>query len=378
MALPAGWDRRDRWTLRFADPELEQHTSRDQAEGVRRVRTASLGATLVWVVVALIAPSALEVPAEPVWLTSGVMTVLLLASAGLSHWATTQHRRDAIGLSQQLAAGVAALVLTTITGTFAVYAMPAIMLTAVVGFSVTRHPFVGSVGLGGKLTARCSCYSRSRSGSGRSCQSRSSSWPPRSHVGASGIPAGAIPACDLRAGPARELAAPARRPAAPPILLAGRGEHTHRGPWPRSAGRGGGRGDGALRRPSRLHSLLGTHGTRRGRRDAQCRVRGGGADRARRGRYGHAVHRGRDDGHIQRPKPAARPCPTGGPRGTRHPARGRGAAHRGTRPQFRVGLNSGIALVDNPARPRCAASRPSATRPTSPPACKHMPPKAPW
>ena len=141
MAFPAGWDRRDRWTLRFADPELERsYQHADQAEGVRRVRTASLGATLVWVVVALIAPSALGVPAEPVWLTSGVMTVLLLASAGLSHWATTQHRRDAIGLSQQLAAGVAALVLTTITGTFAVYAMPAIMLTAVVGFSVTRHP----------------------------------------------------------------------------------------------------------------------------------------------------------------------------------------------------------------------------------------------
>jgi class 3 adenylate cyclase len=77
------------------------------------------------------------------------MTVFLLVSAGLSHWATTQGRRDAIGLGQQLAAGVAVLVLTTVTGTFAVYAMPGIMLTAVFGFSLTRHPFVGSVGLGG-------------------------------------------------------------------------------------------------------------------------------------------------------------------------------------------------------------------------------------
>ena len=37
------------------------------------------------------------------------------------------------------------LVLTAATGTFAVYAMPGIQLTAVFGFSVTRHPFVGAV-----------------------------------------------------------------------------------------------------------------------------------------------------------------------------------------------------------------------------------------
>jgi len=150
VVFQAGWDRRDPWTLRFADPDLERsYQHADQAEGVRRVRTASLSAAVVWVLVALIGPSALGVPALPAWLISGVMTVFLLASAGLSHWATTQRRRDAIGLGQQLAAGVAVLLLTSVTGTFAVYAMPGIMLTAVFGFSLTRHPFVGSVGLGG-------------------------------------------------------------------------------------------------------------------------------------------------------------------------------------------------------------------------------------
>jgi class 3 adenylate cyclase len=136
--------------LRFADPDLERsYQHADQAEGVRRVRTASLSAAVVWVLIALIGPSALGVPSAPAWLISGVMTVFLLSSAGLSHWATTQRRRDAIGLGQQLAAGVAVLLLTTVTGTFAVYGMPGIMLTAIFGFSLTRHPFVGSVGLGG-------------------------------------------------------------------------------------------------------------------------------------------------------------------------------------------------------------------------------------
>ena len=43
VVFPPGWDRRDRWTLRFLDPELEGSYQRaDHVEGVRRVRTASL------------------------------------------------------------------------------------------------------------------------------------------------------------------------------------------------------------------------------------------------------------------------------------------------------------------------------------------------
>jgi len=150
VALPAGWDRHDPWTLRFVDPELERlYQYADRDEGIRRVRAASLGAVVVWALVALIGPPAIGVPPQSTWLIAGAMTLLLLMSAGLSQWADTQRRRDAIGLGQQLAACIAALVLTVSTGTFAVYAMPATMLVAVVGFSVTRHPFVGSVLVGG-------------------------------------------------------------------------------------------------------------------------------------------------------------------------------------------------------------------------------------
>jgi class 3 adenylate cyclase len=73
------------------------------------------------------------------------MSVFLLACAGASRWAVTQARRSAIGLGQQVAAGVAVLALTRVTGAFHTYAMPGMMLTAVFGFAVTRPPFVGSV-----------------------------------------------------------------------------------------------------------------------------------------------------------------------------------------------------------------------------------------
>ena len=149
MAFPAGWDRQSRWTLRFVDAELERsYQHADQEEGIRRARTASLTAVGVWLTVALIAPGALGVRSGVVWPICGGMTVLLLVSAGLGRWATTQRRRDAIGMGQQLAAGMAVLLLAATTGQFAVYAMPGIMLTAVFGFSVTRHPFVGAVEVG--------------------------------------------------------------------------------------------------------------------------------------------------------------------------------------------------------------------------------------
>jgi class 3 adenylate cyclase len=161
MAFPAGWDRRNPWTLRFVDRDLERfYQHADQAEGVRRVRTASLGAVVVWLLVALIGPPTVGVPSGPTWLISGTMIVVLLTSAALSHWATTQRRRDAIGLGQQFAAGLAVLLLTSVTGTFAIYAVPAVMLTAVFGFAVTRHPFVGSVGIGGAYCALFVAFAR--------------------------------------------------------------------------------------------------------------------------------------------------------------------------------------------------------------------------
>jgi len=149
MAFPEGWDRTSLLTLRFADADLERaYQHADLVEGVRRVRTASLSAVVVWVLIGLIAPPALAVDSARVWPISAVMIALLLFSVVLSRWATTQRRRDAIGLGQQLAACTAVLVLTRSTGTFATYAMPGVMLTAVFGFSLTRHPFVGSVAVG--------------------------------------------------------------------------------------------------------------------------------------------------------------------------------------------------------------------------------------
>jgi len=149
VAFAQGWDRFDRVTLRFADPDLERaYQHADQADGVRRARIASLVAAGVWVVIGIIGPPAVGATPATAWSICGPMVVFLLAIAAASRWATTRRRREAIGLGQQFVAGCAVLALCAATGTVATYAMPAIMLTAVFGFVVTRHPFVGSMAIG--------------------------------------------------------------------------------------------------------------------------------------------------------------------------------------------------------------------------------------
>jgi class 3 adenylate cyclase len=149
VTFPVGWDGLNRLTLRFVEPELERaYRDADQAPGVRRARTASLLAVGVWVLVALVGPPAVGIAAGSTWLIAGVMTVFLLGCAWASRWATTQPRRSLIGLGQQVAATAAVLTLTSVTDRFAMYALPGMMLTAVFGFSVTRPPFVGSILLG--------------------------------------------------------------------------------------------------------------------------------------------------------------------------------------------------------------------------------------
>jgi class 3 adenylate cyclase len=148
VAFPVGWDRRARFTPRFVDPGLERsYLDADREQGVRRARTASLLAAVVWVLVALVGPPSLGVQPGSTWLIAGIMTAFLLGCAWASRWATTLHRRSLIGLGQQIAAAVASLALTSVTGTFETYALPAMMLVAVFGFAITRPPFLGAIGL---------------------------------------------------------------------------------------------------------------------------------------------------------------------------------------------------------------------------------------
>ena len=100
------------------------------------------------------------------------------------------------------------------------------------------------------------------------------------------------------------------------------------------------------------------------RRHAQPVLRGGDRGDPGRGRHRRAVRRGRDDGAVQRPGPAARPrsCARPGPRWRCRPAVEPLAAATPGWPRFRVGINTGRRWSATSAATRCATSTPWATR----------------
>ncbi|MFN8520111.1 MAG: adenylate/guanylate cyclase domain-containing protein [Chloroflexota bacterium] len=149
-----GWDRREPWTLHFCDAELERAYKQDQLPASRRdFRVSCLVATLLWLGVAVLGPTFLDVPAGTVLpLALGMAALMLLSFAAVS-WATTAFRREILAVAAQLATGLAVIVLTVEVGLFETYAMPGLMLNAMFGFTFQRHPFPYAVTIGAFDTA---------------------------------------------------------------------------------------------------------------------------------------------------------------------------------------------------------------------------------
>ena len=132
------------------------------------------------------------------------------------------------------------------------------------------------------------------------------------------------------------------------VHVPGRRHGPARRPGAGRARRRGRRGDGALRRPARVHRLLRALHPGADRGDAQPLLRAGHRRDPGRGRHRRAVRRRRADGAVQRPGPPARPPAARGPGRAGHAGRG-GATAAATPgwPRFRVGINTGPALVGN-------------------------------
>jgi class 3 adenylate cyclase len=148
VRFPTGWDRYDRWTLHFLDPDLERaYRQAEQADGVKRAQATGLAAVGTWIVIAIVGPPVVGVPPGPTWTISAFMAAFNLVTAFLGRWATTYARSNAIGIVQQVGTAVGVLLVTAVNGIFATYGLAALMLVAVGSFALTRHPFVTAVPL---------------------------------------------------------------------------------------------------------------------------------------------------------------------------------------------------------------------------------------
>jgi class 3 adenylate cyclase len=146
MSFDAGWDALDRASLRFRNPNLERSYRNDLLETRRRrQRMSMVSGALIFLALAAVAPALLELP---VWPMSALLLVLVgtnLLAALLVVRARTTSQLDAIGIGIQLSTGLLLLAVTVAIGSFTRYAAPALLAIAMFAIGMSRHPFRNAV-----------------------------------------------------------------------------------------------------------------------------------------------------------------------------------------------------------------------------------------
>lgn len=154
--LPAGWDRRDRWTLAFVNTEVERaFQAAASGPARRRLVLNAVASVPVWIVGTIAAwlfiPGVFD---RPIWLLA-VAQCVGLAAGGV--WAQREPRSrrsvDHVYLALDLTGGLALTLMTLIAGLFEAYAAFLLLFTAVNALAVQRLSFIPSVAaIAGQLT----------------------------------------------------------------------------------------------------------------------------------------------------------------------------------------------------------------------------------
>jgi class 3 adenylate cyclase len=146
MGFDAGWDALDRADLRFRNPNLERSYRSELLETRRRrQRMSMVSGALIFLALAAVAPALLELP---VWPMSALLLVLVgtnLLAALLVVRARTTSQLDAIGIGIQLSTGLLLLAVTVAIDSFTRYAAPALLAIAMFAIGMSRHPFRNAV-----------------------------------------------------------------------------------------------------------------------------------------------------------------------------------------------------------------------------------------
>jgi class 3 adenylate cyclase len=141
LTLTPGWDDRNRFTLRFLDPEVERLYQANALVSGAQLRSGPLVSAGLWVVGGWLAPIVTHAVATPIYVIAGAMSAANLAALPLASWATTFNRQQALGFILNVLAGMAVLAIAALTNTFETFAAPALMLIGIFAFIVLRFQF---------------------------------------------------------------------------------------------------------------------------------------------------------------------------------------------------------------------------------------------
>ncbi|HEX5040437.1 MAG TPA: adenylate/guanylate cyclase domain-containing protein [Candidatus Limnocylindria bacterium] len=148
MAFPAGWDRRHGWTLAFVDIGVERAFQAFAADPARRRLVINAVANVpVWIVGTIAA--GLFIPGiydRPIWLLAVAQCVGLIAGGIWARGGARSRRAvDGVYLALDLTGGLALTAMAVLSGLFESYAAFLLLFTAINALAVQRLSFVPAV-----------------------------------------------------------------------------------------------------------------------------------------------------------------------------------------------------------------------------------------
>ncbi|MEP7360145.1 MAG: adenylate/guanylate cyclase domain-containing protein [Chloroflexota bacterium] len=147
-ALSPGWDRQNPLTLRFADPALERsYRSAGGEPGRIRLRIANLVGAGIWVLIGIVGPVLLGLPAEHFYLAAavnagwdGFVTILTLRDISLAHV-------GAFAFASSTISAFAIVVVFGVDQRFVTLGVAALMASAAFGIALVRPEWLVAAGV---------------------------------------------------------------------------------------------------------------------------------------------------------------------------------------------------------------------------------------
>jgi len=146
LNVATGWDALDRRTLRFRDPSLERAYRADGLELRRRRQRMLMRSGIVnFLFLAVAAPIVLNFGPWPVSAILGLIAFNSLIARDLARRARSTGELLAISTVVSLSTGVLIIVATIQLGAFTRYASPAILAISIYALGMSRYPFPNAV-----------------------------------------------------------------------------------------------------------------------------------------------------------------------------------------------------------------------------------------
>ena len=106
-----------------------------------QLRSGPVVSAGLWILGGWLTPLVTHVDPTPIYLIAGAMSAANLAALPFAPWASTLNRQQALGFSLNVLAGIAVLAIAAVTHEFDNFAAPGLMLIAIFAFIVLRLQF---------------------------------------------------------------------------------------------------------------------------------------------------------------------------------------------------------------------------------------------